>query len=118
MPELQLKEILEAIATIEHLANKLIDSSLCDIRGIGIDICLVLKKATGAILQVREMLDEEESESRHGGPEKWKCMWLECASGAGLSGSGHCPGEWWNPECPEFEKYEGEYESNTKADLG
>ena len=37
---------------------------------------------------------------------KWKCNWISCIGGAGLSGHGWCSmrGEWDNPKCPKFEK--------------
>ena len=36
----------------------------------------------------------------------WKCNWIECLGGAGLSGNGMCGdrGEWDNPHCPKFNK--------------
>ena len=36
----------------------------------------------------------------------WKCNWLECIGGCGLSGNGRCSedGEWDNPKCPKFNK--------------
>jgi hypothetical protein len=36
----------------------------------------------------------------------WKCNWIECLGGCGLSGNGRCPdnGEWDNPNCPKFNK--------------
>jgi hypothetical protein len=37
---------------------------------------------------------------------KWKCNWIECISGCGLSVYGWCSvrGEWDNSKCPKFEK--------------
>ena len=39
---------------------------------------------------------------------RWKCNWLECASGMGLAGMGLCAstGEWWNKDCPKFQTIE------------
>ena len=34
---------------------------------------------------------------------QWKCGWIDCFHGMGLAGSGHCPGEWWNKDCPNYE---------------
>jgi len=34
--------------------------------------------------------------------QRWKCSWPTCISGMGLAGMGRCPGEWWNPDCPEY----------------
>lgn len=35
---------------------------------------------------------------------KWKCNWIACVGGCGLSGNGRCSenGEWDNPNCPKF----------------
>ncbi len=42
--------------------------------------------------------------------ERWRCSWLDCAHGMGLAGMGRCAarGEWWNPDCREYET-EGEF---------
>ncbi len=39
---------------------------------------------------------------------RWRCSWLDCAHGMGLAGMGRCAarGEWWNPDCPEYENWE------------
>lgn len=36
----------------------------------------------------------------------WKCNWIHCVNGCGLSGHGVCSarGEWNNPNCPQFEQ--------------
>jgi hypothetical protein len=38
----------------------------------------------------------------------WKCNWLNCLHGCGLAGNGSCSadGEWNNPKCPQFRRYE------------
>ena len=77
MQELNPKEILDTISKIELLAEKLdtllpgevimeapIEGgrSLLRIRGLVIDLSHAIKLASGAILHLRQMLDEQEAE--------------------------------------------------------
>lgn len=37
--------------------------------------------------------------------DKIKCDMFHCAAGLGFAGSGSCflGGEWWNPDCPQYQ---------------
>ena len=78
MQELNPKQILETIEKLEELAKRLdaslpeeviIDAeppgidSLLRIRGIAIDVGLALKLASGAILHLQGVVDEQEAET-------------------------------------------------------